>query len=66
MLYAVGLMAQLFPWLLGDEGQFEALAQEYRSLYRKLAPRGLSPAQFAGRGAYGDYFGGQVQVQGGY
>jgi hypothetical protein len=66
MLYAVGLMAHLFPYLLGDEAEFEALAREYRSLYRSLAPRGISPEVFGDRGAYGEYFAGQCQVAGGY
>jgi hypothetical protein len=66
MLYAVGLMAQLFPYLLGEAGEFEALARDYRSLYRSFAPRGLSAELFAGRGAYGEYFAHQSQVAGGY
>lgn len=32
MLYSVGLMAHLFPYLLGDEAEFEALAERYRAL----------------------------------
>lgn len=66
MLFAVGLMADLFPYLLGDEAEFESLAREYQSLYRSLAPRGISPELFAGRGAYGNYFSGQCQVADGY
>src|SRR5262249_20685397 len=41
MLYAVGLMAQLFPYVLGDEEKFEALSREYLELFKTLAPRGL-------------------------
>jgi hypothetical protein len=66
MLYVVGLMAHLFPYLLGEQSEFEALAREYRSLYRSLAPRGISPELFGGRGAYGEYFAGQSQVASGY
>jgi hypothetical protein len=66
MLYAVGLMAHLFPWVLGDESTWEAVARDYRVRYRQLAPQGLSPEMFSGRGAYGDYFGGQSTVRNGY
>ncbi len=66
MLYAVGLMAHLFPYLLGDEAEFGALARDYRSLYRFLAPRGISSEVFTNRGAYGNYFAGQSQMAGGY
>ncbi len=66
-LYVVGLMALLSPWLLGgDHKTWEARANEYRERYRALIPEGLSPAYFEGRGAYGDYFAGQVQVKGGF
>jgi hypothetical protein len=66
MLFVVGLMSHLTPWLLGEMAKVEALADEYRSLYRALAPDGLSSDLFAGRGAYGDYFAGQARVVGGY
>lgn len=66
MLYVVGLMAYLFPYLLGDEEEFEALAREYRRLYRSLAPDGISPDVFSKRGAYGEYFAWQAQVEGGF
>lgn len=66
MLYVVGLMAHLFPYLLGDAAAVEALAEEYRSLYRSLMPRGLSADLFAGRGAYGDYFATQCRVADGF
>jgi len=56
MLYAIGLMAYLFPFLLGDERLWEARSREYRAKYRKLAPAGIDPAVFEGRGAYGEYF----------
>jgi hypothetical protein len=66
MLYVVGLMANLFPYLLGDEPEWESIAAEYQQSYRALVPEGLSPSVFAGRGAYGDYFAGQTSVVGGY
>jgi hypothetical protein len=66
-LYVVGLIAQLTPWLLGgDPESWEALSQEFRAQYRALVPEGLEPSTFEGRGAYGDYFAGQVQVPGGF
>ena len=66
-LCVVGLMALLSPWLLGGDAKtWEARARDYRVRYRALVPEGLSPSQFEGRGAYGDYFAGQVQVRGGF
>ncbi len=67
VLYVVGLMALLSPWLLGgDIKTWETRAKEYHERYRTLVPEGLSPSFFEGRGAYGDYFAGQVQVHGGF
>lgn len=65
-LFVVGLMAHLFPWLLGEVAEVEALAKEYRTLYRGLASQGLSADLFRGRGAYGEYFAHQSQVVGGF
>lgn len=66
-LFAVGLMAQLAPWALGEDVQtWESRSAAFRARYRSLAPAGLSPALFQGRGAYGDYFSGQVVVPGGF
>jgi hypothetical protein len=66
MLYVVGLMAHLFPYLLGEEAEFTKLSQKYRERYRSLAPDGIPSDMFASRGAYGDYFSQQAQVSGGY
>lgn len=66
MLYVVGLMADLFPYLLGDESEWKAIAEGYRKAYRALEPAGLSAGLFANRGAYGEYFGSQASVAGGY
>lgn len=66
-LYVVGLIAQLTPWLLGgDHETWESRSREFRARYRTLAPKGLEPSTFEGRGAYGDYFAVQVQVPGGF
>ena len=65
-MYAVGLMADLAPWLLGDAHEWEARSKRFRALYRAAAPGGIDPARFEGRGAYGSYFGGQARGIGGY
>jgi hypothetical protein len=66
-LYVVGLMASLTPWLLGeDEPTWEQRSEAFRIRYRTLLPKGLSRQHFDGRGAYGDYFAGQVVVPGGF
>lgn len=55
-LHVAGLMAQLFPYVLGDEQAWEATAErmKVRSLY--LRPSGFTPELFEGRGEFGDYF----------
>ena len=66
-LYVVGLMAQLTPYLLGgDEATWQDRSVAFRKRYRMLAPEGLTASLFEGRGAYGDYFAGQVVVPDGY
>ena len=66
MLYVVGLMAHLFPYLLGDYDEWNTRSLEYRKAYRALSPEGISPEIFENRGAYGDYFHGQAKVENGY
>lgn len=66
VLYVFGLMAHLSPWLIGDNAKWEATSERYRLAYRKLEPKGIAPTVFAGRGYYGEYFAGQVQVKNGY
>jgi hypothetical protein len=61
MLYTVGLMAELFPWVLGDENIWIARSLEYLNLYRLLEPNGLDPELFEGRGEYGKYFAHQLR-----
>ena len=65
-LWVVGLMAHLFPWVLGKPEEWERVAAEFQAKYRSLAPQGLDPSRFAHRGAYGLYFGRQAAVIGGY
>ena len=66
MLYIVGLMAHLTPYLLGNLDVWESRSKRYQLLYRELAPEGIDPKIFEGRGAYGDYFAGQARVKDGY
>jgi hypothetical protein len=66
MLYVVGLMANLFPWLLGNTTEWMERSDMYRRQYRALKPNGVDPAVFQGRGMYGDYFMGQAKAVDGY
>jgi hypothetical protein len=66
VLYVFGLMAHLFPWVLGDVKEWETRSAKYRTAYRNLVPDGLRPDVFAGRGFYGHYFRGQADVKAGY
>jgi hypothetical protein len=66
MLYVFGLMAHVFPWVLGDKKTWETRSRQYRVAYRKLEPEGIRPEAFAGRGFYGDYFADQARVKDGY
>ena len=65
MLYVVGLMALLAPYLLGDEATWTSRSELYRAARLRL-PETLAPSVFEGRGAYGEYFAGQSSVAGGY
>jgi hypothetical protein len=66
MLYVVGLMAHLFPYLLGDELAWTQRSEHYRRRYHTLLPMGISPSVFHHRGAYGDYFAHQARGNDGY
>ena len=65
-LYAAGLPARMFPWVLGDHDLWSARSESYRLRYRELAPDGIAGSIFDGRGAYGEYYGQQARVRGGY
>ncbi len=66
-LYAVGLMANLAPWLLGSHEEWEARSVAYRERYRELLHGCISPDVFReARGSYGLYFRSQSGVAGGY
>lgn len=52
----VSLMAELFPYCLGDESRWLSIASELRERYKQISPQGLSHDHFTDRGAYGHYF----------
>jgi len=54
--FTVGLMAELFPYCIGDEAYWLSVGKTLRARARRLAPQGVLPAIFSGRGAYGKYF----------
>ena len=66
-LFVVGLIARHTSWLLGgDHETWDARGRDFRVRYRELVPDGLEPSVFEGRGAFGDYFGDQARVPGGF
>jgi hypothetical protein len=65
-LYVVGLAAHLFPFMLGNETEWENRAIEFQKKYRQLKPDGIEPQVFENRGAYGKYYGHMAKVEGGY
>jgi hypothetical protein len=60
-LHVAGLMAHLFPWVLGNESAWEATAERMRARSLQLQPEGFSPELFEGRGEFGDYFAHQAR-----
>ena len=66
MLYVVGLMANIFPYVLGNSDEWENRSVEYRKRHRKLLPNGVPPDVFKDRGAYGEYFYGHAKNKNGY
>ncbi len=61
-LHVAGLMAKIFPWVLGDERAWEAGAERMKVRSLQLRPEGFPPELFEGRGDFGDYFAHQAQV----
>lgn len=51
--FVVAQMAALCAWCLGDPGYWEAVGLTFRD---RSVPSQLKREQFAGRGAYGEYF----------
>jgi hypothetical protein len=70
MLFVVGLIADMYWFMLDKDVSvakvWEERGKNYRKQYRALAPNGIDPSIFLNRGAYGDYFAGQAKVDGGY
>ncbi len=66
MLYAFGLAAHMFWYMFDDAHIWEQRSKEYQKYYRKLMPNGIDSEIFQGRGAYGEYYAGQAEVEGGY
>ena len=54
--FAVGYMADAFPWACGAEEVWAKRAQECQARYESLGAPRFTPEDFAGRGAFGRYF----------
>jgi hypothetical protein len=65
LLYAVGLMCDLFAYCYGEADEWSAVGLECKKAARQLKPEGYPPEHFEGRGAYGDYFAHMARVGGG-
>jgi len=61
-LHVAGLMAHLFPWVLGDEPAWAAAAEHMKARSLQFRPEGFTPDSFEGRGDFGDYFAHQARV----
>lgn len=63
-LYAAGIMANLFPWMLGDEHLWEERADRMLKRADALRPSGFTSRDFEGREDFGDYFAHQARSEG--
>ena len=61
-LYAFGLMANMFWFMFERDEYWEPIGPSYKKRYRELEPGGLDPSIFKNRGAYGEYYEGQVNA----
>lgn len=61
-LHVGALMVGIFPWGLGDEGEWRSRARRMKARSLDLKPDGFSPEFFKGRSDYGDYFAHQARV----
>ena len=61
-LHVAGLMAHLFPWVLGDELAWMAAAERMKTRSLQLRTEGFTPELFEGRGDFGDYFAHQARA----
>jgi hypothetical protein len=59
-LYVSGIMAELFPWALGDEIEWEQRGVQIRARAKELQPDGITLGVFDNRGDYGEYFAHQL------
>lgn len=62
-LHVAGLMAELFPWALGDEHNWSLRAGRMKARSLRLNPDGFSSGFFHGRGHYGEYFAHQARTR---
>jgi hypothetical protein len=60
-LHVAGLMAGIFPWVLGDKQAWDAAAERMKMRSLQLRPEGFPPEFFEGRGDFGDYFAHQAR-----
>jgi hypothetical protein len=66
MMYIVGLIANMFGHSFDNPEKWEKIAKDYQWRYRIYYRYGIDPSIFENRGAYGDYFFGQANVENGY
>lgn len=59
-LHVAGMMARLFPYVLGDNDTWEDAGCRMTARSLELSPNGFPPELFEGRGDYGEYFEGQA------
>jgi hypothetical protein len=62
MLYTFGLMADMFWYMFEHDKYWEQVGIDYKKRYRESEPDGLDPSIFKDRGAYGEYYEGQVNA----
>ncbi len=60
-LFVSGVMAQLFPYPLGDEHEWEQRGLRMQARAKEVQPAGLSVSVFDDRGDYGEYFAHQLR-----
>jgi hypothetical protein len=60
-LFVAKVMVALFPWMLGDEGEWTQTAAALDRRLKNMPPSNLNEITFEGRGAYGKYFAHQLR-----
>lgn len=55
-LFVAAIMAEITPWMLGNEAVWTKAAETMMARSLVLKPDGFSPEAFDGRGEYGEYF----------